>query len=293
VEKNHIGIFYAESWALVHMLKFSKAYAPRFEQALDAIGRGEASDKVLERVYGKPVEAIQADLQAYVRGNHFLEGVIHHRMERPQVQPELVAKDPLETAVLLALIEAGPHHDLAVAILEKLAKDNPGKPSPLESLTWMDLTGPHPVSAIPRFRQAVEAGTRDAFLCFNYAVKLRAWIPDYDYVAALRRAVDIDPQFSEAQEQLASHALNNHDYAEAVIRLHQVKKLERSQAFTYYRVLSYAAFQAGNAEEAKSAAQKAQQFASTAEERRMAEEIAGYVTGATKSVKPPELPQGP
>jgi tetratricopeptide (TPR) repeat protein len=295
-EADRMGIFYAESWALVHMLKFSKPYATRFETLLDAIGRGEPSDKALERVYGKPIEAIQADLQTYVRGSHFFEGVIHAKMERLDIQPEVEARDPVDIAVLLAGIEArGPQHDDAVATLEKLAKDNPGKTSPLEALAWIYLTGPHPQFAIAPFQQAVAAGTRDAVLCFSYAVKLRASIPDYDYVAALRRVAEIDPQMSEAQELLADHAFDNHDYAETVRRLHLVKKLERSQAFNYYRMLAHAAFETGDTVEAKSAAERAQQYAATAEERRMAEELVNSVAGGKSSPpsKAPEFPQGP
>jgi tetratricopeptide (TPR) repeat protein len=293
-EGSRLGIFYAESWSLVHMLKFSKAYAPHFEAFLDAVGNGEASDHALERIYGKSVESIQEDLQAYVRGNHFYEGVIPGKMERPSSEPVVVPKDPVETALVLAGIEAhGPRRDAAIKAMEELAKANPDNPAPLESLAWTQLTGPNPQLASEPFQRALQAGTRNSFLCFNYAVKLRASIADSDYLAALRRAAEIDPQFSPAQELLAEYALKNHDYAEAVARLHLVKKLGRSQASAYYRALSFATFQIGNQQEAKSAALKAQQYASTAEEHRLADELARYEAGAASSLKPPELPHSP
>ena len=290
-ENDRIGIFYAESWALVHMLKFSRSYAPGFERVLDAIGRGDASDRALEKVYGKSIEAIQIDLQAYVHGDHFYEGVIHGKIEKPNVEPIVTPKDPLETAVMLAGIQShGPHRDEALETLETLAKTNPGKPAPLESLAWLYLTSPDPLSAIEPFRRALELGTHDANLCFNYAVKLRASIPEAEYLAMLRRAAAIDPEFSAAQQLLAAHAFNTRDYPEAVTRLHLVKKLERAQAFAYYRALAFAAFQIGSAAEARSAASRAEKFASTAEEHRLANEITRYVTGASPSLKPPELP---
>ena len=291
-ESDRMGIFYAESWALVHMLKFSKAYSPGFERFLDDIGRGDPSDQALEKVYGKPIEAIQTDLQAYVHGEHFYEGVIHAKLGKPNVELVVMPKDALETAVMLAGIKSrGTHRAEALKTLEQLATANPGKPAPLEALAWVHLTGSDPQSATEPFRRALEAGTRDANLCFSYAVKLRAFIPGADYLAALRRATEIDPEFSAAQQLLAAYAFNTRDYREAVTRLHLVKKLDRARAFSYYRALAFAAFQIGQATEARSAANRAQQYASTDEEHRLADEITRYVTGASPPLKPPELPQ--
>ncbi len=293
-ENDRIGIFYAESWALVHMLKFDKAYSPGFERLLIAVGRGEASDTALEQIYGKSVEAIQADLQAYVRGNHFFEGVIRGKIAKPGAEPVVTPRDPLQVAVMLASIQFyGPHRDIAIKTLEQLAHANPLRSEPLDALTWLNLGAPHPQTAIPFFRQSLAAGTHDALLCFSYAVKLRTSIPEPDYVAALRRATEIDPTFSAAQALLGAYAFNNQNYAEAVTRLHLVKKLERVEACAYYRALSYAAFQIGKIEEAKSAAQRAQQLATTPEEHRLADEIAHYVTGATPTFTPLDLPKEP
>jgi tetratricopeptide (TPR) repeat protein len=289
-ETSRLGTFYAESWALVHMLKFNPRYAPKFDRLLDAIGRGDPSVQALEEVYGKPVEAIQKDLQAYVHGEHFSEGVIHARIGKPDVQPVVVPKDPLDIAVLMAGIQShGPHRDQAIGTLENLAKNNPGRSAPLDSLAWLYLTSPNPQMAMQPFRQAFESGTRDANLCFTYAVRLRTSIPEAEYLAVLRRTTAIDPEFSAAQEILAAHAFNTRDYPEAVTRLHQVKKLGRADACMYYRALSYAAFQIGNKEEARSAAERAQKYASTAEDHRLADELTRYVTGAGPATAPPAL----
>jgi len=280
-EANRNGIFYAESWALVHMLKFSEPYSDRFDRLLDAIGRSESSEQALQTIYGKTTGQIQADLAAYVHGDHFREGVINARLEKSgtDVKPETV--DPLQIGILLASIQArGPYRQNAIKALEQLADEHPGHTAPVESLAWIQLTGPDPKSAVEPFRRAIAAGTRDANLCFQLAVRLRGLISDADYVAALRRAADLDPDFSPAQQQLAAHAFNSHDYAEAVTRLHLVKKLDRAQAFKYYRALSFAALQTGNLTEAKSAAERAQQFAATPDEKRLAGEMLKFVSSS-------------
>jgi hypothetical protein len=261
-ENDRVGIFYAESWSLVHMLKFSDAYAPRFDRFLDAIGRGEGSEAALQSVYGKTTLQIQLDLQRYVHGPKFREGVIKAKLDKPVAPPEVVPLDPVDMTVLLAGLEArGPRRPLAVKTLEELAAEHPDKLAPVEALAWIQLSGSDARAAVEPFRKALALGTRDGNLCLTFASKLRAAVPDADYVAALRRAAELDPASSQVQEALAAHAFDAHDYAEVVAHLHQVKKLEKSNAFQYYRMLSAAESQLGHTAEAKAAAARAEQFA--------------------------------
>jgi tetratricopeptide (TPR) repeat protein len=271
------AIFYAESWALIHMLKFSKPYSAGIDRFLDAVGRGEASDLALERVYAKPLAAIQRDLDAYVHGDKFNEGVIKAKLEKVDIEPEVAPADPLEIAVLLAGIESD--RDDAVRRLRTLCAENPGKLPPHEALAWICLKGPHPEQSIEPFRRALELKTQDATLCFDFAVRLRPSISDADYLSALRQATAIDPANSPAQKFLAAYALQHKDYAEAFLRLRLVKKLDRSQAFPYYNALAYAAYNIGKVSEAKSAAERAQHFASTPQQTRIAQQLLAYVNG--------------
>jgi hypothetical protein len=273
-EADRVGIFYAESWALVHMLKFSDDYSPRFERALNAIGRGESSEEALQQVYGKTLRQILIDLNTYIHGNKFREGVIKTRLDQKVAQPQLEPVDPVETGVLLANLEARSlRYAPAIKSLQELMAANPQRLEPVEMLAWIQLNGSAPVAAIAPFRRALQMGTRDATLCYEFAVKLNAVIPDSDYVAALRRASEIDPALAPAQEQLAAHAFNHHDYPETLSRLHAIKKLERSNAFPYWHMLSAAALQTGDIPEAKSAAANAAKYAVTGDQKRSLEEL--------------------
>jgi tetratricopeptide (TPR) repeat protein len=293
-ENDRIGVFYAESWALVHMLKFSEAYSPRFDRLLDVIGSGVASDRALQDVYGKTVGQIQMDLQIYVHGNRFREGVIHAKLAKSDAEPRLVTADPLDVAVVLAGIEArGPNRQEGLKTLDELVRANPNKLAPLETLALSQLAGPEPQAAVVPFLRALEAGTRDASLCYQFAIKLRTLIPDTDYVAALRRATEIDPDFSAAQQQLAAHAFNARDYTEAVKRFHLVKKLDRPQAFKYYQALSFAAYQIGDMGEAKSAAVRAREYAVAPEDKQVADLMVQYLNSGKPPAKAPGLSENP
>jgi len=191
---------------------------------------------------------------------------------------------------MLAGIEGrGPHLDHALQSLEELAKAFPGHRGPTDALAWLRLAGNDSAAATVAFQNALAAGTRDPNLCLQFALKFRSSITDADYLAALRRAVEIEPDFPAAQRQLAIYAFNSHDYAEAVKRFHLVKKLDRSQAFTYYRALAVAAFQTGDVVEAKSAAARAQQYAVTPEDKGLADEMLKYVNGTKPGAGPAQL----
>ena len=70
-EKNRAGGFYAESWALVHMLSLSPEYSPKYSEFLNTVNGGLDSEAALEEVYGKTVPAVEKDLNAYFRGSQF------------------------------------------------------------------------------------------------------------------------------------------------------------------------------------------------------------------------------
>jgi hypothetical protein len=272
------GLFHAESWALVHMLKFSELYAPHFDQVLDAIGRGGDSEHVLQNAYGKTTPQIQADLAAYIHRGKFREGVIHARLEKSGPEPALAQVDPINIEVVLAGLEAlGAHRKEAVQNLQDLARENRSNPAPFEALAGIQADNKDYNGAVDSLQHALDAGTHNAMFCLQLAIRLKGALPDTEYVAALHRAVELEPDLSVAQQLLAEQAFNTHNYAETVKRLHLVKKLERANAFTYYRMLSLSAVQTGDQAEARSAAGRAQQFASTAEEKRIAEDIVKFV----------------
>lgn len=59
-------VFYAESWALVHMLSVSQEYAPAFHKFVSLINKGSSAASAFNQIYGRSVLDIQAALQAYL-----------------------------------------------------------------------------------------------------------------------------------------------------------------------------------------------------------------------------------
>lgn len=70
-DRARTGLFYAQSWALVHMLMLSREYAPRFPVLIAELASGAPGAKALTSVYGRSLDAIETDLRAYVSVRRF------------------------------------------------------------------------------------------------------------------------------------------------------------------------------------------------------------------------------
>ncbi len=72
-EQEKIGIFYGQSWALVHylMLGLDGGRQQQFSHFLQQIARGETSAKAIERAFGKTIEALEEEFEDYVQRGEF------------------------------------------------------------------------------------------------------------------------------------------------------------------------------------------------------------------------------
>jgi tetratricopeptide (TPR) repeat protein len=67
-ERDKQGIFYGESWALVHYLMLGdRARQDQFKQFLSRVARGDDVTKAIEGTYGTTLDVIEQEFEAYVR----------------------------------------------------------------------------------------------------------------------------------------------------------------------------------------------------------------------------------
>jgi hypothetical protein len=59
--------FYAESWILVHMLRFSPEYAAGFDELVKAMDRGTKESDAFSAIYKKSEMEVQRDLGKYLK----------------------------------------------------------------------------------------------------------------------------------------------------------------------------------------------------------------------------------
>jgi len=71
-EQDKSGIFYGESWALVHYLMLGERGRPeQFKRFLQQVSRGETAAKAIEDSFGVTISQLEDDLRAYVRRGDF------------------------------------------------------------------------------------------------------------------------------------------------------------------------------------------------------------------------------
>lgn len=71
-EQDKTGIFYGQSWALVHYLMLGERGRPeQFKRFLQQVSRGENVAKAIEDSFGMTLDKLEQDLRAYVRRGDF------------------------------------------------------------------------------------------------------------------------------------------------------------------------------------------------------------------------------
>jgi tetratricopeptide (TPR) repeat protein len=67
-EQDKAGIFYGESWALVHYLMLGdRARQDQFRQFLQRVGRGDDAARAIEGAYGITIDTLEEELRSYIR----------------------------------------------------------------------------------------------------------------------------------------------------------------------------------------------------------------------------------
>ena len=70
-EQEKSGIFYGESWALVHYLMLGdRGRQEQFKRFLQLVSSGENAAKAIEKVFGMSLSTLEEDLKAYVRSGN-------------------------------------------------------------------------------------------------------------------------------------------------------------------------------------------------------------------------------
>lgn len=72
-EQEKSGIFYGQSWALVHYLMLGdRGRQDQFKRFINLVSGGETAAKAIKDVYGVTLETLEQELRSYVRGGNFL-----------------------------------------------------------------------------------------------------------------------------------------------------------------------------------------------------------------------------
>ena len=260
-ERSHVGLFYSESWALVHMLYASSGYRTKFTRFLDAAWRGEDSAAAMRSVFGKNVADVQKDLVSYVRDGRYLNVIADVRLEKSAGDVEVTPIEEWDARLTLAGMLASSEHrtEAGQKMLEELMAEQPQRPESPALLAEMALREGRRDEAIGLFARAGELGATSPDLYFRYAMLRWSRSGDGDETVrmALRRALQLNPGHVQARIRLGFALMDHGDYAEALAELAQVKDVTPDQAFWYYHGIAYANYRLGESAPARAAIDQA------------------------------------
>jgi len=284
-EREKTGIFYAQSWALVHMLNFSPDYQPGMPNFLSLLFQGEEPTRCLQQAFGKSPTSVLNDLTAYVRRDRFA-GV---RFPAPKVTGigKLVAenmRDPESGLALADLLLALHRTDRAAALLDKIQKERPNDPDVVAALADVALQKKEDAKARDLYRRAIELGSTSARLRYEYAMVLRELnASDTEILNALREGVRLDGSMFDAQYLLGYTLLRAADYAGAIRHLKTASELQPFRSAVWEH-LALACHYAHRKPEARDAARRFRKLASTPEEIERADGLLKQVESSTDSI---------
>jgi len=271
-ERDKAGIFYAQSWILVHMLYLSPGYSANFTKFVVAVANGQDTAQAFQSVYGKGLKEVAADLDRYVKNNKFYGALFDVKLEKSAEDPQVSEATPLESGLVVADLLSLVHKpEEARQAYEQLAKDHPDQPEPEESLGYLAWQAGDQESARQHFSRAFAAGTKNAQMCYDYATLDRRG--GKDVVPMLRRAVELKPDYPEARMFLGLSLTDLRSYSDAIEQLRQIKNVSPEQAPRYFSALAYSYWKTGDLDQARKNAEAAKKWAKTPGETDQADSI--------------------
>jgi tetratricopeptide (TPR) repeat protein len=219
-EKSKRGVFYAQSWALVHylMLGNERKRAPQLTRYLQLVGGGTSQQQSFESAFGADAEAIEKELRDYIRKDRY--PYLSSPLDEKQEADSSMRSEPLTEAQALAYLGDLALHtrllDLAEANLQKAVALDEGNQMARASLGMLRMRQGRLDEAREHLRRAVAADARNHLAHYYYAYALsREGMSGMNYVssyaperaaemrAALRKAIELKPDFAGSYHLLA------------------------------------------------------------------------------------------
>jgi hypothetical protein len=237
-ERDHAGLFYAESWALTHMLFADKRYRDGSATLLGLIQQGKTSAEAFADVYGKTTLEIDKDFQGYVRR----ETHVSFTVDIPRGTKQTVAPSPVpafEASLLVAdMLSSQIGKDAETrAALDALAAERPADLTVMELRGFFELRTGGAIAAEPALKRAVDAGSKNPLVLAQYAL----CIGDKDVTRAtelLTAALAAAPDNAEIRIHAAAMLLRSGKLAEAKSILALVTRVPSNLDAAYKQMIA-------------------------------------------------------
>ncbi|MCX6625006.1 MAG: hypothetical protein NTY38_28885, partial [Acidobacteria bacterium] len=192
-EKNRAGIFYAQSWALVHMLYFHEAYRANCGKLLAGIAAKQPPGLLFKRLCQKELPEVEKDLAAYMASDRFYVANLNLKLEKRAETPDTAEAGLDEVNLVLAqVLMRIDRKEAARKLLDNLAKSGSKDPEVEESLAYLDVTGG---GFAPHLARAAELGSRNPRVYYDLAYQSDNSDQSGRRSALLNKVLELNPDF--------------------------------------------------------------------------------------------------
>jgi tetratricopeptide (TPR) repeat protein len=265
------GLYYAQTWALAHMLNLAPEYRDAMPRYIASLAQGTGEAEAFRTAFGKSLEQAVSDLPAYLRALRATTIDAPVAATDPPQEQKLTGLEDLLLRANLAL-ETG-RLETARPLIEQAARENATHPATAAALGSLAFAQGDHEQARSFFERAVELDPRDASAWFQLALIERTRTSGADrFQEWMERAVALNPNLGEAHLLLGVRATDAGALAPAIGHLRQAARLLPRQSHVWH-ALAFALQKQGAMEEAREAARRAVRTAATPEQAGMAEAL--------------------
>jgi tetratricopeptide (TPR) repeat protein len=271
-ERDMAGMFYAQSFALAHMLYYGDKYMGHIGKLEHAYQTSKDPAAVFSSVYGRSLETVQHDLEAYMRQDKFFYGIANVKLEPAAETVVSRPADDYDTRIMIAdLYRISKNWAESARMYGLAAQASPNRPEAEEGLGWLEMNQNRHAEALPHFVRAIGLGSKSPLVCEN-AGRLTRDDPQRA-LSYMRRAVELDPELKDGNLHLGELALNAHEPQLALDALSKIRKQTPDRASELFRALARAYLGLNNLDEARKNAELAKQYSKTEQDSSSAQDL--------------------
>ena len=276
-EKNRASMFYAESWALTHMLFLDKIYHQNFSKLLAAFNAGKSTEEAFQFAYQKSTAQVEHDFQQYFGRNSLNVGLYDEKLQdAPDNAKSVPVKDSESSLVIADLLFAANKRTEAKAAYEKLVADHPDNSEILRSLGYLAWRDGDRNAARQYFEKALD-GTDDPLMCLHLASFYTDSSDSDKRIRALQKALILKSDYTEARMDLAFTMMNIRNYDGALASFAQLKNIKAEYASRVFNAQGYAYAYKGDLASARKVAEDARKWDKTEAEKQQTEQLVKYL----------------
>lgn len=282
-----LSTYYAQSWAIAHLLRCKSPYAARFAELLDRLSRNEPLDETFQSLYRQGVEQVLAEARRDAEDSGKAGVAIAFDGGPPFTAQTSALNEEDAHAAVADLYDALGLREGDREEYRTLSAQDPPSARAASDRALAALRRGRLADAEAQLRSAISSGSRNPQVYFELATLLR----DREGAATeveqlLRRTVELKPGHAEALFLLGS-LLEKQGLDAQAVELWERAAQALPRKFVFREALARAYQRMGRAADAQEQARIAASCARTANERAMAAGLMDVVRQERPALKTP------